>query len=186
MGCCGWQMKACASMHRWFEAVHCHAGKRMRPCFLPAPGRPSSSPPSRGQAFFPLEKSRGWSTSLSVAAFPHENAGASRRSIAVPHLRPKPVIQAPGPRFLGRGICASPSPASSQRRGHNAPRAESRASRERGYEPRPQAPRRRHPLPGGRPGREPVPDIRHLSLPVTPPSQRLAKTPSMNQADVGI
>ena len=51
-----------------------------------------------------------------------------------------PETQAPGPRFLGRGKAASPSPASSSRRGRSAPRSVPRASRERGYEPRPQAP----------------------------------------------
>jgi hypothetical protein len=45
-----------------------------------------------------------------------------------------------GPRFLGRGICASPSPAGSLRKGHSAPRSGPRASRVRACEARPRAP----------------------------------------------
>jgi hypothetical protein len=64
-------------------------------------------PRFRGGMLFPLDRSRGWSTerrtSPSVAAFPRENAGASRRSIAVRVFGFRPKTQAPGPRFLGRG-----------------------------------------------------------------------------------
>ena len=49
-----------------------------------------------------------------------------------------------GPRFLGRGLAASPSPAGSLRSGRNAARSGPRASRVRGCEPRPRAPHLPH------------------------------------------
>ena len=79
-----------------------------------------------------------------LAAFPHENAGASRRSIAASRPRLSPRTQAPGPRFLVcgpvserpwqnplRGPCLGPSnpigtvpvQRSSSRSGRSAARA---------------------------------------------------------------
>jgi len=78
-------------------------------------------------SFFPPRKNRGDGAPSGAPVFPScraplaRNAGASRCSIAASRLRLSPVTQAPGPRFLGRGISASPSPASSSRRGHSAP-----------------------------------------------------------------
>ncbi len=70
---------------------------------------------------------------------------------------------------------ANPSPASSSRRGHNAPRSVSRASRERGYEPRPQAP---HQPAVSRRSFEARRRISGACPIVAPSSRRLATTPS--------
>jgi hypothetical protein len=137
-----------------------------------APKKTSASVPilcGAGYAVFPFlapAKSEGMERR---AAHPYSSHAlrrarvlrSTRSPLGAPLAARVPALaktQAPGPRFLGRGIGASPSPAGSLRRGHSAPRSGPRASRERGYESRPQAP--------------------HFA----PSSKRLAKTPSMSKA----
>jgi len=93
----------------------------------------------RRRPVFPFDKmprgwSAGWRTSLPSCRTSYD--------VRAPAGAPSRRFFTLGPRFLGRGKWASPSPASSSQSGRNAARSGPRASRGRGYEPRPQAPHR--------------------------------------------
>jgi hypothetical protein len=128
------------------------------PVFFAAPGRPSSSPPSRGQVFFPRQKAEGMEhrAAHQSSVLPHpllKDAGASRRSIAAisdPRVR---VSRSTSPVSFGFHAAGStprrasaigrpgrPCPASSSRSGRSTARSVPEASRCCGYEPQQQAP----------------------------------------------
>jgi hypothetical protein len=141
-----------------FPRFKFQTAKRHRPYSLrPRVGR--LPPRLRGdKAFPPHKKPRGWSTERrtslqSCRTFVSEGAGASRRSIAaisVPRVR---VSRSTSPVSFGFHAAGStprrasaigrpgrPCPASSSQSGRSTARSGPEASRERGYEPRPQAP----------------------------------------------
>jgi hypothetical protein len=112
------------------------------------------------------------------------HAGASRRSTGGSRRGAwRNRNSAPGPRFLGRGIGASPSPAGSLQSGRNAARSGPGAARERGHEPRARAPR---PAATGCPVSAPKRSGACSPAPplsIAPSSKRLATTPSAEQGE---
>ena len=137
----------CAFSHRL--PIQISYSQRFAARIVCGPGQAVISAPFAGAFFFsPRHKPRGWSTerrtSLPLSRTPLPKCGRLSALHRGSHLRRIASDTGPGSALPGTRHWASPSPASCSRRGHNAPRAESRTSRERGYEPRPQAP---HPTP---------------------------------------
>jgi hypothetical protein len=152
-----------------FAALRRASGRASSPVFFAAPGTPS---------FFslPRTKVRGYGApsgaTIVMCAHPTEVCGASRRSICGDFFVPGTVTSVcatrdcvplhPGGFRLPSSAPVQPLKAAGRRAGGRFPEA----SRERGYEPRPQAPHRRCRV-------TPV-----SALSVAPSSERLATTPS--------
>ena len=122
-----------------------HKGALARPCYLSGAGYAVVPPRFRGAFLSPPGQARGNGAPSGATINPY---ALRRRRPLRKDARHSALhggdFCSPGPRFLGRGIFASPSPAGSLRSGPSAARSGPEASRGRGYEPRPQAP---HPLP---------------------------------------
>jgi hypothetical protein len=131
-------------------------GKTHRPCSLRRGGadRMSGLPDIRHSRTLPCPRCGAWpvpspESEGNGAPSGAPSTSALRRARALRKRAPHSALNrgdfcSRGPRFLGRGLAASPSPAGSLRSGRNAARSGPRASRVRACEARPRAPHLPH------------------------------------------
>ncbi len=155
-----------------FPRFNCQSANALPPLFFAARGRRLSFLlPSKAEG---MERQAAHQSSVLPRSCCQERGrlSALHRGFAPPELgrSHRPWVRASWDEAF-----ANPSPASSSRRGHNAPRSVSRASRERGHEPRPQAP---HQPAVSRRSFEARRRISGACPIVAPSSRRLATTPS--------